>query len=177
MRTRRTEHRYYRCRGTPARPACEPPTQVAAGPIEDAVFGAIGRSILEGTVETRDMVFFLRLSPLWLVLSKQEAWALLRQVIWRLEVTRDATITHVGFDTVMIDVVVAEEPAFFADRPPRVDPGRLDRVLVHALLRMRARGAFGPRGAVSTGVAPSGTNRSVQKRKLSGIDATAVCTG
>jgi DNA invertase Pin-like site-specific DNA recombinase len=144
-----TTHRYYRCRGTPARPACEPPTQVAAAPIEGAVFEAIGRSILEGTIEARDMVFFLRLRPLWRVLSKQETWALLRQVIWKLEVTRDATIAHVGFDTVMIDVLAEEEAAFFADLPPRVDLGRLDRVVVHALLRMRARGAFGPRGAVS----------------------------
>jgi hypothetical protein len=145
-----TTHRYYRCRGTPTRPACEPAMQVAAAPIEGALFEAIGRTILEGSIEARDMVFFLRLRPLWRVLSKQETWALLRQVIWILEVTRDGPIGHIGFDTVMIDVLAAEEPTFFANLPPRFGSSRFDRVLGHALLRMRARGAFGPHGAVST---------------------------
>ena len=66
------------------------------------------------------------------------------------EVARDGTIGHIGFDTVMIDVLVAEEPTFFANLPPRFGSSRFDRVLGHALLRMRARGAFGPQGAVST---------------------------
>ncbi len=143
-------YRYYRCRGTPTQPACISPLQVSAEAIEGAVFPAMKRSILEASIEARDALFLVRLIPVWSVLSVEERWALLRQIVWRIWLTREGTIESMACDTVMVDVLAEEEPEFFAGLPPRADCGALDRALKHALLRMRARGGFGSSGALNT---------------------------